>query len=192
MELSTTKFSIPRNLVEQWASKFSQYRWPRELGQKTSGLLLKAAPAFDSQHETIIASTVIQGKYWLTKAIASGHTISAPWKNQQAGALIITNWRLLIADWLASAVYIYPYSELQSAHLSDHGPGKFPVFSLNFGSEGIVELYRARMVKFPFPFPSPYLVAATAAAADAIKHQQAENVMVDSFFQFLVSSRKQL
>lgn len=191
--LTARRFCVPGREAEDWASKFSGFKWPRIVDHKASQVLSKATPALGSEHETVIAVTGIRSDYWLAKVTASGHAISASWPGRQfVGTLVVSNCRLLIADFAANTPYAYQYMNLQSAHLSDNGPGRSPVFSLDFGSDGMVELHRSRMKKFPIPFPSAYLLEATAAAASLIKQQQDENWLVDSFFQFLINSRRRL
>jgi len=198
--LSTAHFALPREVAEDWVAKFAELDWHRGMGEWPDGLKENLMPSWGMQQEISIMTSAIKSTYWLVKVVTPSSML---YPKHDGGTLYMTNWRLIVMTWRyrtgpkdndPGRPYVghFPYDQLKSARLLNDGPGKWPVFSLDFGALGTVELHRSKMYNFPFtPIPTPMAAMATGAASLVIQRQQADNRLVNNFFKFVVDSRDQ-
>ncbi len=206
-------FGLPQDRAEAWARQFQAFEWRRNLQKPIESWCTKLADPLDLRQETVIVSELIQSDKWLPKIVATGRVIGkeftnySPWpeflwpKQDQAwGALIITDWRLCVLDSLGGAE-TYPFDNLASIGFSRQYRKDAPIFDLDFGPRGTVEIWRRQMTEVYAPSAlSRFLMnartAATANYVTAVTSERAgkesrENMLVVAFFEDVIRNRQQ-
>jgi|GEM_PF-2862473 len=206
-------YGLPRDRAEAWGQKFQDYDWPRTLNAPSQAWSANLADPLDYHQEIVIAHDSIRSDGWLPKVVAAGRVIGkefkdySPWpklmwpkQDMMWGALIVTDWRLCVLDALGRAD-TYPFDDLASVSFSREYRKNAPIFDLDFGARGRIEIWRRQMTEVYAPNTlSRFLMNArtnatanllTLVTAERAGKQARENMLVVAFFEDVIRGRQQ-
>lgn len=145
VDLSRATFGLPVQVMEEWSAKFGDDGWKRDLTAKDLLHLGSLNTAFDGRSEYVLIRERIASDGWTIGVSAAGVSVRPKPDRNEAGVIVVTNWRVVVINYNNERAYPFLYENLTSAEVSNQGAGEYPVFSIVFGKSESIEWYRKQM-----------------------------------------------